>query len=174
MKGMNKTVVRIALVNIVFAVLFAALVKSEIGSVPIVASALVALALVLNGLLMLRCRRGSAESPNHHSGNPGGPAQRGPDQTGTPPLGRPVVATSEQLQPPKPANVREGSALKAGEMPPWLRVKGNIVMTWEGKHHVAPINDDDPFEVAQRLYERLRRRGAEGRDSAGPAAAASK
>lgn len=58
-------------------------------------------------------------------------------------------------------------------MPPWLRMKGNIVMTWNGKHHVAPINGDDPFEVAQRLYERLRRGGdsaaepADAHDEAG-------
>ena len=42
------------------------------------------------------------------------------------------------------------------EIPPWLRVKDNIVMTWEGKHHVEPIKGGDPFEVAQRLHERLR------------------
>jgi len=42
------------------------------------------------------------------------------------------------------------------EMPPWLRVKDNIVLTWEGKHHVEPIKGGDPFEVARRLHERLR------------------
>ena len=42
------------------------------------------------------------------------------------------------------------------EMPPWLRVKDNILMTWEGKPHVAPLKGEDPFEVAQRLHARLR------------------
>lgn len=52
--------------------------------------------------------------------------------------------------------MNEGFADGHHEMPPWLRVKDNIVMAWESKHHIEPIRGRDTFEVAQRLHVRLR------------------
>ena len=42
------------------------------------------------------------------------------------------------------------------ELPPWLVINNKVVMRWRGWHHVADIQDEDPFEAAQRLYHRLR------------------
>ncbi len=47
---------------------------------------------------------------------------------------------------------------KRKELPPWLVIKNRVVMRWAGRHHVARIGEEDPFETAQRLFERLKAR----------------
>ena len=64
---------------------------------------------------------------------------------------------------PQRANARRlGQILyqpnKPPELPPWVVIRDRVVMRWRDWHHVADIGDDDPFEVAQRLFRRLQAR----------------
>lgn len=163
---MSNPVVRIATVNILLACLFALLVYLELPYFPFAAGVLAAVAILTNAVMLMR--RGPEPTGHRPETRPVVPPV---PQEPTASLGRVRPATDAERRPPKPANRHDEAAV--GEMPPWLRMKGNIVMTWNGKHHVAPINGDDPFEVAQRLYERLRRGGdsaaepADAHDEAG-------
>ena len=142
---MSNTIVRIALVNMLLAGIFVAVITLELGSVTLAAVVLGALALLINAVFLMS----SKSVPN--------PVTKAEtmDQsvaTGSAPMAR-TLSAAEAAKLPLP---RKQKAEEPHEMPPWLRVKDNIVMTWEGKHHVAPIRGEDPFEVAQRLHARLR------------------
>ena len=165
--SMSNPVVRIAIFNILLAGCFAGLVSFQVPYLPDSAVVLTCIAILLNGVALLVVLRnrpgGSRPVPPATSPKTDGDVAEGA-------LGKVRPATAGERRPPRPAN-RHQDAQAPGEMPPWLRMKGNIVMTWNGKHHVAPINGDDPFEVAQRLYERLRRATAvEAGPEAGQAA----
>lgn len=159
-RSMSNPIVRIALVNIILAVAFAGLVAIEMPFFPATPGVLVAIAVLINAVALFTLRRSSRTRQPEPPAQAPLPAADGTEGS----LGRVRATTPGERKPPRPAN-RHNEETPAGEMPPWLRMKGNIVMTWNGKHHVAPINGDDPFEVAQRLYERLRR--AEAGDKAG-------
>ena len=63
-------------------------------------------------------------------------------------------------QSPKRAGATKLESLLAGrskpkELPPWLVVGNRVVMRWGGRHHVARVGDEDPFEAAKKMYERL-------------------
>lgn len=166
--SMSNPVVRIATVNIVLAGVFALLVYFELSYFPVTAGGLAAIATLTNVILLLRRRR----QPTGKRPGPGDATESGADSSPAS-LGRVRSATEAERRPPRPAGRHESDV--SGEMPSWLRMKGNIVMNWNGKHHVAPINGDDPFDVAQRLYEHLRRsESASGAVSAGEREAASR
>jgi len=132
---------------------------------PVSAAVLIGVAVLVNLVALFSVRRKTTVTPTEPPASLAD--QTSPVAEGS--LGRVRAPTGAERKPPRPAN-RHTDDAPQGEMPPWLRMKGNIVMTWNGKHHVAPINGDDPFEVAQRLYEKLKR--AEPEESAGDAPAA--
>lgn len=142
---MSNTIVRIALVNMLLAGIFVALITLQVGSAVTAAIVLGGLALLVNAVFLM--------SPRSNP-NPVAPAEATGKSTGTgsEPMAR-TLSSAEAARLPQP---RKQKVEEPHEMPPWLRVKDNIVMTWEGKHHVAPIKGEDPFEVAQRLHARLR------------------
>lgn len=149
---MSNPIVRIALVNIILALAFAGLVFLELPYFPATTAVLVTVSVLVNAIAVLTlrgARRTRQPDPPARAPLPSADVVAGS-------LGRVRAATPADRKPPRPAN-RHDEETPSGEMPPWLRMKGNIVITWNGKHHVAPVNGDDPFEVAQRLYERLRR-----------------
>lgn len=125
--------------------IFVAVITLQFGSVVPAAMVLGALALLINAAFLTS----NKSTPTRAT------APEAVDKTtgsGSAPMAR-TLSAAEAARLPQPRNQKvEGSH----EMPPWLRVKDNIVMTWEGKHHVAPIKGKDPFEVAQRLHARLR------------------
>ncbi len=164
---MSNPIVRIALVNLSLAFVFAGLFSLELPYFSWAAGALVAVAVLVNVTALISLRRSKKSNPPEPMVS--APASRLEIKEGS--LGRTRATTGSERRPPKPANrYHDESAM--GEMPPWLRMKGNIVMTWNGKHHVAPVNGDDPFEMAQRLYERLRTAPPETEaNSAAPASA---
>jgi len=139
---MSNTIVRIALVNMLLAVIFVAVTTLQVGSVVTAAIVLGALALLINAVFLM----GSKAVPKPAA------APQAADKTGSAPMAR-TLSAAEAARLPQPSKQKVEDP---HEMPPWLRVKDNIVMTWEGKHHVAPIRGEDPFEVAQRLHARLR------------------
>lgn len=142
---MSNTIVRIALVNMLLAGIFVALMTFQVGSTVTAAIVLGGLALLVNAVFLM--------SPRSRS-NPVAPAESTGKTTvsGPEPMAR-TLSAAEAARLPQPRKLK---VEEPHEMPPWLRVKDNIVMTWEGKHHVAPIKGEDPFEVAQRLHARLR------------------
>jgi hypothetical protein len=142
---MSNTIVRIALVNILLAGIFVAVITLQSGSVVSAAIVLGGLALLINGVFLM----GTRSIPNPGSTAEGTGKSTG---SGSVPMAR-TLSAAEAARLPLP---RKQRVEEPHEMPPWLRVKDNIVMTWQGKHHVAPIKGEDPFEVAQRLHARLR------------------
>ena len=125
--------------------IFVAVITLQFGSVVPAAMVLGALALLINAAFLTSnkstpTRATAPEAVDKSTGS------------GSAPMAR-TLSAAEAARLPQPHKQKvEGPH----EMPPWLRVKDNIVMTWEGKHHVAPIRGEDPFEVAQRLHARLR------------------
>jgi hypothetical protein len=162
---MSNPIVRIALANLALAAIFGSLIAMEKPWFPTSASVLIGIAVLVNVVALLGLRRKTTVKPTE-------PPSSQVDHTppvAQGPLGRVRAPTGAERRPPRPAN-RHTNEAPQGEMPPWLRMKGNIVMTWNGKHHVAPINGDDPFEVAQRLFEKLKRAEPEGQEPASEAA----
>ncbi len=142
---MSNTIVRIALVNMLLAGIFVAVITLQLGSVALATVVLGGLALLINAVFLMSGKSGpnavtSADTADKSMG------------TGSAPMAR-TLSAAEAARLPQP---RKPRVEEPHEMPPWLRVKDNIVMTWEGKHHVAPIKGEDPFEVAKRLHARLR------------------
>jgi|GEM_PF-3190177 len=141
---MSNTIVRIALVNMLLAGIYVAIITLQLGSVSPAAMVLGGLALLINAFFLMRSR------PKNGSVHKAGTTDAS-TVSGTAPMGR-TISAAEAAKLPQP---RKQKAAEPHELPPWLRVKDNIVMTWEGKHHVAPINGEDPFKAAQRLHVRL-------------------
>lgn len=125
--------------------IFVAVIALQLGSIALTTVVLGGLALLINGIFLLRARSGPKSVTPAAATDP----LMG---TGLAPMAR-TLSAAEAARLPQP---RKSRVEEPHEMPPWLRVKDNIVMTWEGKHHVAPLKGEDPFEVAQRLHARLR------------------
>ena len=76
------------------------------------------------------------------------------------------VKDNIKTQPPlradkKRAGAKQLGALLAGraapqDLPPWLVIGDRVVMRWAGRHHVARVGEDGPFEAATKMYEQLR------------------
>ena len=146
---MSNVIVRIALVNLLLAGIYVAVLTLELGSVSIAAMVLAAVAVLINVVFL----RSSITGKNASGRTDARDASTGPAIA---PLARTLTAAEAAKLQQEP---RKRKQAEPHELPPWLRVKDNIVMTWEGKHHVAPINGEDPFEAAQRLHAQLRSGG---------------
>lgn len=136
--------------NVVLTAIFAALVAMEKPWFPTSAAVLTGIAVLINLIALFIERRKTPVKPTEPPSPLKGQAPRVAEGS----LDRAHAPAVLETKAPLPANHPTDEA-PHGEIPPWLRLKGNIVMNWHGKYHVAPINGDDPFEVAQRLYARL-------------------
>lgn len=123
---------------------YVAVITLQLGSASLAAMLLGGLALLINAFSLVRSRSRSGSAHKAGSADPS-------TMSGLTPMGRTISAAEAARLP----LTQKQKAAEPHELPPWLRVKDNIVMTWEGKHHVAPINGEDPFEAAQRLHARL-------------------
>lgn len=146
---MSNIIVRIALVNILLAGIYVAVLTLQLGSVSLAAMVLAGAALLINVVFLRSSITGKNAIGRAEARDPStGPAIAS--------LAGTITAAEAAKLPQESCKQKEAEPY---ELPPWLRVKDNIVMTWEGKHHVAPINGEDPFEAAQRLYAQLRNSG---------------
>jgi len=139
---MHKNVARIAAINVLLAFAFGWLLLQETPLRTSLDTVIFGVALVTNGWFLFR------SMPSKHR-----KASRGSTPSRVASDADPIERRTPQ-EPQLTGDVEQPSQ-DGSDLPPWIRVNGSIVMSWNGHHHVAPTHGRDPLEVASNLHARL-------------------